>query len=72
MKTQNTSATARHQPLMGALVHMSQQTRIAENVGADGKSACMLQTSKLELNWCHGELLIRFTGSAVTLAKAGA
>ena len=72
MKTQNTSATTRRQPLMGRPLHHSQQTRIAENVGADGKTTRMLQTSKLELNWCHGELLIRFTGSVVALAKAGA
>lgn len=37
-----------------------------------GKTKRLLQTSKLELNLCHGELLIRFMGSALTLAKVGA
>jgi len=72
MKTQNTSATARRQPLLGAPIHESQRTTLSTNVDANGKTKRLLQTSKLELNWCHGELLIRFTGSAVALAKAGA
>ncbi|MFA9286967.1 hypothetical protein ACCQ08_19420 [Comamonas sp. SY3] len=72
MKTQSTSATARRQPLMGALVHMSQQTRIAENVDADGKTTRMLQTSKLEIHWLYGEPVIRFQSSKVALEKAGA
>jgi len=72
MKTQNTSATVRRQPLLGAQIHESQRTSLSTNVDANGKTRRLLQTSKLELNWCHGELLIRFTGSAVALVKAGA
>ncbi|ULR87203.1 hypothetical protein [Comamonas sp. B21-038] len=72
MKMQNTSATARRQPLLGKQVHSSTQTRFAQNVDASGHSTRTLQTSCLELNWVSGELLIRFSGSTIELAKVGA
>lgn len=70
MKTQNTSATARRPQLLGRLIHSSQQTRIAENVDADGNSRRVLQTSALQMTWVSGELCIACRVSSVDLAKA--
>lgn len=69
MKTQNTSATARRPQLLGRLIHSSQQTRIAENVDADGKTTRTLQTSKLVIHWLYGEPVIRFQSSKVAMER---
>ncbi|MFA9288155.1 hypothetical protein ACCQ08_25520 [Comamonas sp. SY3] len=72
MKTQNTSATTRRPQLLGKQIHNSMRTSVTTNVDADGRTTRTLQTSCLEVNWISGEAVIRFTGSRVEMAKAGA
>lgn len=70
MKTQNTSAPARRQPLMGRPIHSSQQTRIAENADEFGNTRRILQTSALQMTWVSGELCIACRVTCVEMAKA--
>ncbi|MGF6214390.1 hypothetical protein [Comamonas sp. 4034] len=70
MKTQTTSTTRCLPQLLGALVHESQRTVLSTNVDAAGTKTRLLQTTSLQINWCNGEALIRFSCSSVELAKA--